>query len=117
CAELLRAGVTTSCEMYVHEEAVLRAVRDGGTRCVLTPGVMDVPGWLSWRDRLADVLAFHDRERGRHERVEIGIAAHSAYTLPPEALDDLATAARERDALVHIHVAETREESAHPRFL
>ncbi|MGZ4352555.1 MAG: amidohydrolase family protein, partial [Gaiellaceae bacterium] len=46
CAELLRNGVTTSCEMYVHEQAILRAVLDAGTRCLLTPGVMHVPGWL-----------------------------------------------------------------------
>ncbi|HEY3184959.1 MAG TPA: amidohydrolase family protein [Gaiellaceae bacterium] len=113
CAELLRAGVTTSCEMYLHEAALAAAVVDGGTRCVLTPGVMDVPGWLSWRERLDAVVAFHDAHRGRHPRVEIGIAAHSAYTLPPEALEELAAAAHERDALVHVHVAETREEAGH----
>jgi 5-methylthioadenosine/S-adenosylhomocysteine deaminase len=107
-AELLRAGVTTTCEMYVHEEPLLRAVVDAGARCVLTPGVMDVPGWLSWRERLDEVLAFVDAHR--HERVRLGIAAHSAYTLPVEALDAIAAAALERDLLVHIHVAETREE-------
>ena len=108
CAELLRAGVTTSCEMYVHEEPIARAVVDAGARCLLTPGVMDVPGWLSWRDRLDQVLSFLDGDR--HDRVALGIAAHSAYTLPVEALDAVADAAIERDLLVHIHVAETREE-------
>jgi 5-methylthioadenosine/S-adenosylhomocysteine deaminase len=108
CAELLRAGVTTSCEMYVHEEPLFRAVVDAGSRCVLTPGVMDVPGWLSWRKRLGEVLAFVDG--AGHERVTLGIAAHSAYTLPVEALDAIATAALERNVLVHIHVAETRDE-------
>jgi 5-methylthioadenosine/S-adenosylhomocysteine deaminase len=117
CAELLRAGVTTSCEMYVHEDAVAAAVVDGGTRCVLTPGVMDVPGWLSWPERLDAVVAFHDANRGRHPRIEIGLAAHSAYTLPPEALAALAAAARERDALVHVHVAETQEETGHLEVL
>jgi 5-methylthioadenosine/S-adenosylhomocysteine deaminase len=112
CAELIGFGVTTTCEMYVHEDGLLRAVLDAGTRCVLTPGVMDVPGWLSWRDRLERVCAFHDEHAGKHETVEIGIAAHSAYTLPLEALDAVAAAARERDALVHIHVAETRDECA-----
>jgi 5-methylthioadenosine/S-adenosylhomocysteine deaminase len=107
-AELLRAGVTTTCEMYVHEEPLLRAVVDSGARCLLTPGVMDVPGWLSWRERLAEVLAFVDANA--HDRVPLGIAAHSAYTLPPEALDAIAAAAQERDLLVHIHIAETREE-------
>lgn len=117
CAESLRAGVTTTCEMYVHEDAVLGAVIDGGTRCVLTPGVMHVPGWLEWRERLAAVLRFHEREWGRYDRVEIGIAAHSAYTLPKPALDAVAKAARERDLLVHIHVGETREESEHAKLL
>src|SRR5581483_1161839 len=101
-------GVTTTCEMYVHEEPLARAVVDAGARCLLTPGVMDVPGWLSWRERLAQVLAFVDG--WSHPHVDVGIAAHSAYTLPPEALDAIASAALERDLLVHIHVAETREE-------
>jgi 5-methylthioadenosine/S-adenosylhomocysteine deaminase len=112
CAELLGFGVTTTCEMYVHEEALLRAVLDAGTRCVLTPGVMDVPGWLSWRERLEQVCAFHDEHAGVHETVEVGIAAHSAYTLPLEALDAVARAAQARSALVHMHVAETTEECA-----
>jgi 5-methylthioadenosine/S-adenosylhomocysteine deaminase len=110
CAELLRFGVTTTCEMYVHEEAILESVLAAGGRCVLTPGVLDAPGWLPWRERLAQVLAFHDEHARRDERVEIGVAPHSAYALPLEALDALAAAARERDALVHIHVAETRDE-------
>jgi 5-methylthioadenosine/S-adenosylhomocysteine deaminase len=117
CAELLRNGVTTSCEMYVHEQAVLQAVLDAGTRCLLTPGVMHVPGWLDWRERLETVLAFHAAEARRHPRVEVGIAAHAYYTLPPEALEQIAAAARERDALVQIHVGETEEEKGHATAL
>ena len=114
CAELLLAGVTTTCEMYIHEEAVLAAVLDGGTRCVLTPGVIEVPGWehfAAWEQRLEDVLSFYDQHAGRHDRVEIGIAAHSAYALPLEALVAVARAAQRRNALVHIHVAEARNET------
>ena len=118
CAELLRNGVTTTCEMYTHEEGILRAVLEAGTRCVLTPGVIDLAAWdMAWERRLADVLRFHDEHAGRHDRVEIGIAAHAYYTLPPEGLQAVAAAARERDALLHIHVAETREEAEHPARL
>jgi 5-methylthioadenosine/S-adenosylhomocysteine deaminase len=114
CAELLRAGVTTSCEMYIYEEAMLHALLDAGSRCVLTPGVIDVPDWDhfgSWQQRLDDVLAFLADHGGRHPRVEIGIAAHSAYALPLEALDAVARCAQERSALVHIHLAESRTET------
>jgi 5-methylthioadenosine/S-adenosylhomocysteine deaminase len=111
-AELLRAGVTTTCEMYVFEEAILQAVLDAGSRCVLTPGVMEAPGWLSWRERLRETLAFVDQHVGRHERVRLGIAPHSAYALPADGLDAVAAAARDRGLLVHVHVAETRTEGA-----
>ena len=113
CAELLRFGVTTTCEMYVHEEAILEAVESAGTRCVLTPGVADVPGWLAWEERLDEVVAFCDRvSDSSPDRVTVGIAAHSAYALPLEALDTLAAAAQERDLLVHFHLAETEDECA-----
>jgi 5-methylthioadenosine/S-adenosylhomocysteine deaminase len=113
CAELLRAGVTTTCEMYVEEEALLAAVLEAGSRCTITPGVIDAPGWErlgGWRRRLADILAFCDRHQGTHDTVEVGIAAHSAYALPLEALVAISEAARERDALFHVHIAETRDE-------
>ncbi len=114
CAELLRAGVTTSCEMYMLEEAILAAVLDAGTRCVLTPAVFEMPSWPrfpSWRQRLADVLAFRAEHAAAHDRVEVGVAAHSAYALPLEGLTAVARAAQEVGALLHVHVAETRDEA------
>jgi 5-methylthioadenosine/S-adenosylhomocysteine deaminase len=110
CAELLLNGVTTSCEMYFFDEALLEAVVAAGTRCTLTPGILDVPGFTGWEARLADVADLHDRRSGEHETVEIGFAPHSAYALPLEALTEIAAAARERRALLHLHVAETAAE-------
>lgn len=115
CGEMLRAGVTTSCEMYIFEEAMLEAAVDAGSRCVITPGVIEVPAWQhfkSWSERLKAVLAFHDRYAGAHDRIEVGIGPHSAYALPTDALAACAAAARERDALLNLHVAESRTEAA-----
>jgi 5-methylthioadenosine/S-adenosylhomocysteine deaminase len=117
-AELLRNGVTTTCEMYTHEAGMLDAVVDAGTRAILTPGVIELPAWrMTWESRLADVLDFHARHAGACPRVELGIAAHAYYTLPPEALQAIAAEARARDALLHIHVAETEQEAEHPARL
>src|SRR5437870_13893850 len=99
--------------MSVHAAGVLEAVEEAGTRCVLTPGVLDVPGWMGWQERLDEVRAFcASVSASAPERVEVGIAAHSAYALPLEALDALVEAAHERDLLVHIHLAETEGECA-----
>jgi 5-methylthioadenosine/S-adenosylhomocysteine deaminase len=113
--EMLTRGVTTCCEMYIFELGMLDAVLESGIRSVITPGVMLVPGWThfaSWEERLEAVVAFYDQHAGRNDRAQIGMAAHSAYALPLEALRGIAEAACARDALLHIHVAETREEGA-----
>ena len=113
CAEHLLGGTTTTCEMYVFEAAVSEALGAAGSRCLLTPGVIEAPGWDyigPWEERLETVLAFHDASEADSGVIEVGIAAHSAYSLPLEALGAIAVAARERGALVHIHVAETAEE-------
>ena len=118
CVELLRTGTTTSVEMYFFTDAVVDAVLAVGSRVLLTPGVIAAPGWDrlgSWtamRDAVSrridrDVLRF-----GPGERVELGYGPHAAYTLPPEALTSVAAHARERGALLHLHLAETTAEDA-----
>ena len=113
-AELLAFGVTTSCEMYFHEDANADAVVAAGSRAVLTPGVVPLPGsesggswWTTSLDRFGD---FHARRHGEAGRIEVGFAAHSAYTVPLPGLVDIAAAARERGALFHLHLAETADE-------
>jgi 5-methylthioadenosine/S-adenosylhomocysteine deaminase len=118
CVELLRAGVTTSVEMYFFADAVIDAVLAGGSRVLLTPGIIAAPGWDrlgTWRQMLDEVSARIDTDGLRHgpgERVELGYGPHAAYTLPAEALLAVADAARERGALLHIHLAETTGEDA-----
>ena len=113
-AELLCFGVTTTCEMYFFEDAVADAVLAAGSRAVLTPGLLQLPGtdggvdW--WERRLAELVDFHDRRHGEAGRIEVGFGPHAAYTVPMEVLVDTARAARDRDALFHIHVAETEHE-------
>jgi 5-methylthioadenosine/S-adenosylhomocysteine deaminase len=50
--EMLGAGITTSVEMYFHNDAVVAAVLAVGSRALVTPGIIAVPGW----DRLGTCL-------------------------------------------------------------
>ncbi len=113
-AELLAFGVTTTCEMYFHEDATADAVVAAGSRAVITPGVLQLPGtdggaewWLACLERFS---AFHDRRDGDAGRIEAGFAAHAAYTVPLPGLVATAATARERGALFHLHLAETEGE-------
>ncbi|MGH3911721.1 MAG: amidohydrolase family protein [Pseudonocardiaceae bacterium] len=119
--EMLGAGVTTSVEMYFYNRAVVDAVLTAGTRVVVTPGIIAVPGWDrlgTWEQMLDAISRWIDAEglrSGPGERIEIGYGPHAAYTLPPEALTAAGAAARERGALLHLHVAETTGEDAEIR--
>ena len=111
--EMLRSGVTTTCEMYAYEQAVTDAAREAGIRLVMCPGVMSVvhaDQSGSVAGRIDDIARFHAAEHDPDGRVTVGFAPHSAYDLGVEACAEIAAAARERDTLLHIHLAETRTE-------
>ncbi|HEU0129335.1 MAG TPA: amidohydrolase family protein, partial [Pseudonocardiaceae bacterium] len=114
--EMLGGGITTSVEMYFYNHAVADAVLAAGSRVVITPGIIAAPGWErlgTWEQMLDAISRWIDTDGvrfGPGERIELGYGPHAAYTLPPEALVAAGAAARERGALLHIHVAETLSE-------
>jgi 5-methylthioadenosine/S-adenosylhomocysteine deaminase len=110
--EMLRNGITTSIEQYFEPDHVVRAVLATGGRMIMGPAIVDTPGH-SWRVQLDEVNARIDAEGSRpHDRIEIGYGPHAAYTLSPAALTTVVDAARSRDALVLLHVAESLGEDA-----
>ena len=113
-AELLRFGVTTTCEMYFFEDALADAVVASGSRAIVTGGFLRLPGHTPdprwWERRLDAVVDLHARRHGEAGRLEIGFGPHAAYTVPMRVLAAVADVAVERDALFHIHVAETSGE-------
>ncbi|GAA1857009.1 amidohydrolase [Pseudonocardia ailaonensis] len=117
--ELLRGGCTTSVEMYFFTDAVIEGVLAAGSRAILTPGIIAAPGWDrlgTWEQMRDEVSARIDADGLHpHDRIELGYGPHSAYTLPPAALASIAAAARARGALLHVHVAESRQEDVAQR--
>src|SRR5690348_17209225 len=83
--EMLRAGVTTSTEMYFHGEQLAAAVLASGARLIATMAIIDAPDW-DWRAMLESINAWIDADglrSGPDERIEVRYGPHSAYTLPP----------------------------------
>jgi 5-methylthioadenosine/S-adenosylhomocysteine deaminase len=111
-AEQLGFGVTTSVEMYFHDDRLAEAVDAAGSRCVVSPGIVVAPGWErfgTWADRIEWTLTLRDRYAD-HPRIEVGFGPHSAYALPDEALVAVGEAARAAGAPVTLHLAETEHE-------
>jgi 5-methylthioadenosine/S-adenosylhomocysteine deaminase len=121
CVEMLRAGVTTSSEMYFIGESVVDAVLSTGSRVVLGSAVIDTPalealgGWSGMVARIDRWIDSDGLRFGPGDRVELAYGPHSAYTLPAEALQAIGESAQQRGALVHTHVAETLGEDVEQR--
>jgi 5-methylthioadenosine/S-adenosylhomocysteine deaminase len=110
-AEMLGAGVTTSCEMYLYEEELVDAVRATGARMVITPGVISAllrDGDVG--DRIDEIVRFHDGHHDPAGRITVGFAPHSVYDLTPDQCGRIAAEAAARDSLFHIHLEETQRE-------
>ena len=108
-AEMFRAGVTSSCEMYLFEEALVEAAHSSEARLVMTPGVFKSSYSES---RLQNFTDFYNHHHDPEGKITVGIGPHSAYDLGIPACIELAEFARSLDLLFHIHLAETREESS-----
>ncbi|WP_093420127.1 amidohydrolase family protein [Saccharopolyspora flava] len=121
CVEMLRAGVTTSAEMYFITESMVEATLAVGSRAVLATAVIDTPALEAlggWRGAVEGIDRWIDADGlrfGPGERIELAYGPHSAYLLPPEALQTIGESAQQRGALVHTHVAETVGEDAAQR--
>ena len=111
-AELLANGVTTSVEMYFAGDTLAEVAAEAGLRCVVTAPLLDGGdiGLLGSIDaQLASAEASIERWSG-HPLVTVGLGPHSGYTLGDASLRRVAEMAAAHDALVHVHLAEQRDE-------
>ncbi|SDF55124.1 5-methylthioadenosine/S-adenosylhomocysteine deaminase [Lentzea fradiae] len=107
--EMLRYGVTTSAEMYFHGRELVSSVLAAGSRVVFGGAILDVPG-MDWKAMTEDISSWIDSDglvSGPGGRVELAYGPHSAYTLAPAQLTEIAAEARSRGALFMVHVAES----------
>ncbi len=110
--EMLRAGVTTTLENYFHEETILDAALTTGQRVMAAGGILSAvaPENADFSRRVGEVADVFDRLHQRVDRGYVAFSPHSAYDHSPERLAEVADAARERGALVAIHLEETQAE-------
>jgi 5-methylthioadenosine/S-adenosylhomocysteine deaminase len=116
CAEFIRSGVTTFCDMYYFEEDVAKATAEAGLRAVCAQTVLKFPSpdADSWEDSLALARGFIERWKD-HPLVVPSVAPHAPYTCTAEILRATADLAVEFDVPLHTHLAETALERENMR--
>lgn len=116
CAEMIRSGITTFCDMYYYEDDVAQATVEAGMRAILAETILKfpTPDAPSYEISLAYCREFIQRWKD-HPLIVPGVGPHAHYTCPPEILTACVALALEFDVPIHTHVSETALEVENSR--
>jgi 5-methylthioadenosine/S-adenosylhomocysteine deaminase len=104
CLEQIRFGITCYNDMYYYPDAAACATREMGLRAFISGVVFDMKP-----EMLGQVEPFIKRWKG-DDLITPAVGPHAAYTCSEETLLQAKEIADRHDAMIHIHLSETREE-------
>lgn len=111
CAEMIKSGTTTFCDMYIFEDETAKAARNAGMRCLVGEVLYDFPSpsyptpeeGLNYTRKLIEKWI-------DDPLVNIVVEPHSLYTCSPDLLKDSNALANEYKVPLATHLLETRTE-------
>lgn len=111
CAEMIRSGTTTFCDMYIFEDETARAAAEAGMRCLLGEVLFDFPSpsVKTPAEGITYTRLLLDRWAG-HPLVNIVVEPHALYTCSPPLLKDAKALADEYGAPLAMHLLENGKE-------
>ena len=111
-AEMILSGTTTVADGYFLEDSVAEAFIDCGIRSVVAQGVIDfpAPGVPDPGENVTAAETFIERWQDKSSLLIPAVFCHSPYTCSPETMIRAKEMARLNDAMLFIHLAETRTE-------
>ncbi len=111
CAEMIKSGTTTFCDMYIFEEETASAAKQAGMRCLLGEVLFDFPSPCcpSPAEGLAYTRKLIEKWAG-DPLVNIIVEPHALYTCSPSLLQDAKSLARSYGVPLGIHLLENRAE-------
>ena len=108
CAEMIQAGVTSFADHYFHEDHTARAVVESGMRANLGMTFFSSQGEAGLGASVAFVEQWHGEANGR---ITASLAPHATYTCTDDDLRAAADEARRLGVQVHIHAAESLDQT------
>ena len=106
--EMIEAGVTSVSDHYWHMDYAARAVEKAGTRALLGQAMFGAGGLGQIEETAAFVKRWDGAASGRIRAI---MAPHAPYTCDDDFLRASAKMAERIGSGIHIHVAETREQT------
>lgn len=110
CLEMIKSGTTAFFDMYHKLDASIAAVEEMGIRAILSEACFD-----HFKPELAErckqqITRRFESTLSHCERIQLAIGPHAVYTVSGELLQWVHAFALEHDLLIHLHLAETKDE-------
>ncbi len=111
CAEMIRSGTTTFCDMYLFEDRVAEAVKEAGMRALVGEVLYDFPSphYGPLEKGLLFTEEFIKKWQG-DPLISIAVEPHALYTCSPDLLKRCRDIAERYGVPLIIHLAETKSE-------
>ncbi len=113
CAEMIKSGTTTFCDMYIFEDETARAAKEAGMRCLVGEVLFDFPSpsCKTPAEGLAYTRRLIEKWQG-DPLVNIFVEPHALYTCSAGLLADAKALADEYGVMLGMHLLENAAERA-----
>lgn len=113
CAEMARTGTTAFSDMYIIEDAAIKAAAQSGMRCLVGEGIFAFPSAAYANEDEAFALVREQIARcEKYPLITVAMAPHAVYTSNPDLLSHCAEFAKDNGMPIHMHLAETSTETS-----
>ena len=111
CAEMIKSGTTSFCDMYIFENETARAAQQAGMRCLLGEVLFDFPSpnYQTPREGLAYTRNLLERWAD-DPLIRIAVEPHSLYTCSRPLLVEAIQLAEEFQVPIALHLLENASE-------
>ncbi len=111
-AEMVRFGCASFSDMYFFDDARCESVADAGVKCNVSHGLtaFGETDYHKTGECAADDHLFAVWDGAAGGRIKTDMCIHAEYTNNEPVCREVARIARERGAVVHLHLSETRKE-------
>jgi len=111
CAEMIKSGTTTFCDMYIFEDETASAARNAGMRCLVGEVLFDFPSpnFKTPAEGISYTRKLIEKWSG-DPLVQIVVEPHALYTCSPSLLKNAKDIAREYNIPIAMHFLENSAE-------
>ena len=111
CAEMIKSGTTTFCDMYIFEDETARAAKQAGMRCLIGEVLFDFPSpnFKTPEEGLAYTRMLIEKWQN-DPLINIIVEPHSLYTCAPELLAKAKKLADDYSVPLGVHLLENKSE-------